>query len=325
MLLMTHGYSATDVGESVARTVELCRQVDDRGRLLVATWRLLSFHILRAEYASTRRLALSLLDHPAAAHDSTFPATGHRALGVVALSAGDLVGAQAHLVQAIAAMGGGADPTGVGAFEVLPAAFARDFLALTLWLRGDADGGGQMMGEALAVARDGGPFSESFSQYLAAMRGVFGNDVDAVRRHAHASHALAVRHGFALNEAIASALLAWADGTVARMKEALTAGARAGASQWRHFLLTLLAQVLWRRRRGRSALAVLDTALAHTAETGEGFYEPEIHRLRAEIHGSSGDGAAAAGALEEAVASARSQSSLVFLERALAGVARLSG
>jgi hypothetical protein len=37
VLLVTQGYSAPPVGQAVARAVDLCRQVDDADRLLVAT------------------------------------------------------------------------------------------------------------------------------------------------------------------------------------------------------------------------------------------------------------------------------------------------
>jgi adenylate cyclase len=332
---MTRGYSASEVGQTVARTVELCRQVGDRDRLLVATWRLLSFHILRAEYASTRQLATSLVDHEQKVGNQVFAATGYRALGAVAFSEGGLIEAREHLQRAIALIDAEPDPPLVGAFEVDPGAFARDFLALDLCLLGEAAMAEQVMDEALAAARHrGDPFTVSFSLHLAASLAVFQGDAPRARYLAEEAFAVATKHGYGLTRAIADTFRAWAaselgDRGVAtnRMKHGLEAAGSAGAAQWRHFLLALLAQALWRRGRPRAALSVLDNALAHTVTTGERFYEPEVHRLRAEILlGVSPDSnrREAEAALRRAASVARSQSSVLFLERAETALRRMT-
>ncbi|MGH9279801.1 MAG: hypothetical protein ACRD12_17095, partial [Acidimicrobiales bacterium] len=316
VLLVTRGYSAPEVGHAVARAVELSRAAGDAPRLLVATWRLLSFHILRAEYGSTRRLATALLDHPDGA------ATAHRALGAVCFSEGDLPAARHHLERSIALIDTSARDPAERAFEVHPASFARDFLALDLWLTGETERAATVMDAAVATARSlGHPFSECFSRLFAATMAVFEDDRAGARAQSGAAMDVAARLGYGLLHAMAAAITGWADRDVDRMKAALAAAGDAGAAQWRHFFLSLLAQVVWERGRPRSALKVLDAALGHVEATGERFYEPELHRLRAGILlGESPDDAEEA--LRRAVAMARRQSSAMFLRRAEADLAR---
>jgi DNA-binding SARP family transcriptional activator len=334
VLLMTRGYCAPAVGEAVARAVDLCRQLDDGDRLLVATWRLLSFHILRADYGSTAELAASLLERPEATHDPLFAATGHRALGAVRLSQGDLLPARDHLETVIGLLADDRHAPLVAAFEVHPAAFARDFLALDLWLLGETQRAEDVMAEAVETARDRDhPFSLSFSLYFAAVLGVLEGDAAIARANAEMSIELAARHGYRLLHAVAGALGGWADvehgdvdGGTRRLRQALSAAAETGALQWRHFVLALLAHAVWRRGRPRAALTVLDKALDHAQATGERFYEPEIHRLRGEILlavPGEGKRAEAEGALSRAMAVARGQGSVVFLGRAQSDLDRL--
>lgn len=327
LLLMSHGYSAPEVGLAVADDLQLSRALGDDHHLLRSTWRLLSFHVLRAEYAPAHDLALSLVEHAEVAADPAFATIGQQALGAIAFNRGDLIDAREHLERAIelAEQAELAGPgLAVAPLEVHPAAFARSHLALAVWLLGNGTRAEKLMREALATAGED-PHSISFTLNLAASLASFRGDAGEARDRADESLALASRHGFRQIRSVAAILRAWAaveldppEGSTKALKEALNEGGAAGARQWSHFFLGLLARALWRRDRPRAALVVLDRALDHAATTGERFYEPELHRLRAEIVVASSpeNASLAVASLQRAVALAKAQGSLTFLARA---------
>jgi predicted ATPase len=97
-------------------------------------------------------------------------------------------------------------------------------------------------------------------------------------------------------------------------------GARVADSQWDCILAESLAQA----GRYDEALAVLDTVAAFIDESNERFYEPELHRLRAEIAiATTHDGAAAEKHLLRALELAKKRGARAHELRAATGLCAL--
>jgi len=87
----------------------------------------------------------------------------------------------------------------------------------------------------------------------------------------------------------------------------------------------LCALALGQAKAGRpeEGLATLEETLTQVDETGERYWEAEIHRLRAEIHLLLGDERAAEASLEKGIEIARWQSGKALELRATTDLARL--
>jgi predicted ATPase len=90
------------------------------------------------------------------------------------------------------------------------------------------------------------------------------------------------------------------------------------------FLLALLAEVHGDLGRPAEGLEVVQEGLDHAAQTGERFYEAELHRLRGELLlRSPGGEASAEGCFLRAIELARSQGAKSWELRAATSLARL--
>jgi predicted ATPase len=86
----------------------------------------------------------------------------------------------------------------------------------------------------------------------------------------------------------------------------------------------LLAELLTKAGAWNEALAVLGDALATVGATGERWFEPELHRLKAEalIASAAGDPAEAEASLGRALILAREQGARIWELRAATALAR---
>jgi predicted ATPase len=160
-----------------------------------------------------------------------------------------------------------------------------------------------------------------FAGILHQLRG----DPSETRRHAEASIAIASEEGFSFWFAGSTVLRGWArtmadDGDSAGIDE-ICRGVRdwldTGSRTYHTYYLGLLADALLARGRAEEAMAVVNDAIA-AAETLEGLYEAELHRLKgcclAKIPGVRP--ADARHAFEQAAAIARRQGAVGFERRA---------
>jgi len=172
-----------------------------------------------------------------------------------------------------------------------PGMFARVMLAWTLWPLGHFDQAAKCAEEAIILARGlSHPNSLGFALGLAGAVDQNRGDVAATERHGAELIALSTEQGFPHWLGLGHVLHGWARkerGAHAAGIEEIAGGratwkmigARVADSQWDCIHAESLAQA----GRHDEALAVLDGCAAFIEESNERFYEPEVHRLRAEI------------------------------------------
>ena len=97
-----------------------------------------------------------------------------------------------------------------------------------------------------------------------------------------------------------------------------------GSELGRSYFLALLADVLGAGGRPDEALAALAEADGLSAATGEGFWRPEIHRLRGDLLLRTADEAGAEAAYRTALDEAHRQQARSHELRAVTSLARLS-
>src|SRR5262249_6421910 len=171
-----------------------------------------------------------------------------------------------------------------------PGVICKAYGAVARWLLGYPDAAERHSEAAIAMSRELSPTSQAVALHFAAM-------LHQLRRHgprtgacAEASAAIAVEHGFAFWLAGAGVMNGWAlaaAGAPAEGIDCLRRGLRdwqeTGSVTYRTYYLGLLAEVLGGQGQVEESGRVLDEALALVRQTGETFYEAELHRLRGEL------------------------------------------
>ena len=115
-------------------------------------------------------------------------------------------------------------------------------------------------------------------------------DIQAVRDQAEAAITVATAQGFALVQALGPIMRGWAvavqehstEGLV-QIQQGLDTYRSTGAEFQRPHFLTLLAEAAGLLGQPEGGLAALEEALTLVQQTGEGYYEAELHRQRGEL------------------------------------------
>jgi predicted ATPase len=172
-----------------------------------------------------------------------------------------------------------------------PGVCCRCYSALTLWELGYPDQALRAIQEALSLARElSHPLTSVIAMYFAAWVHYHRGENHAAAEMAEAAVALATPHGFSpwLEDAarLRSCLTiepGRGQTAIARLPSAAAVGP-AGRESWREvFSLCLLARAYGALDQSEKALAVLSEAVAMAEKHIEGFYEPELYRLKGEL------------------------------------------
>jgi class 3 adenylate cyclase/tetratricopeptide (TPR) repeat protein len=327
------GFSSAECGQAYTRALELCRALGDAPEIFAVLSGLGSYEITRAGFARCRSLAQECLQRAAAQPGRPPFVMGHLLLGGTLFLEGELAAAREHLEKALALYE--EDWPSRRAKQVL---YVQDqkstglcYLALTLTLMGDTEGGLRSAQDGLAHSRSlGGPHTINYSLcYLAAVQHIRG-DAHAALRSATESLASAREQGFAtwvgISQMIRGAALVGTGEINAGLAEIVRG--REGhtsieASAYQPYGLSLLAEALLAAGQPAEALSALERALAISQATGERFYEAEVLRLRAQAQALDGNRGEAKRSLEQALALARRQGARLFEERGAQALARM--
>jgi predicted ATPase len=204
---------------------------------------------------------------------------------------GELVSARAHLDQGIALY----DPQQHRAHAFLygqdPGVAIRCYAALTLWLLGYPDQARTRGYEAFTLAQElSHPFSLAYALGHVATFHQFGREAQATHERADAEIGLCTEQRFAYYLARGTMLRGWAlaergqgaEG-MAQVRQGLAAEQATGAKLQRPYYLALLAETYGKVGQAKEGLRVVAEALAAVHNSGERFYEAELHRLKGEL------------------------------------------
>jgi predicted ATPase len=118
----------------------------------------------------------------------------------------------------------------------------------------------------------------------------YQHDAQQAQECSEAAIALSVEQGFPYWLAWGTILRGWAlaeqgscDEGIAQMLEGLTAYQATGAEFGRPYFMALLAEAYANAGQAQAGLDVLAEALSIVGNTGERFYEAELHRLKGEL------------------------------------------
>jgi predicted ATPase len=163
--------------------------------------------------------------------------------------------------------------------------------AWSLWNLGYPEQALQQSRAALALARqDASPYGLALATFMAAELHISRRETQRVREMAEDHLALCTEHGFPQWLANSYICRGWAlveagEGAagVAQMREGLTAMHAIGADVSRSRYLALLGEACGATGQIAEGLSLLAEARAFAEQSGERFFEAEIHRLRGEL------------------------------------------
>jgi class 3 adenylate cyclase/predicted ATPase len=331
-LLHGRGHSQPETIAVFARARQLAAGIEDVVARFSAYYGMWMGSFVRADLAPMREVAvLSLRD---ARHSPGSPAAG-RALhvyGVTCWFQGDYAGARTHLEQALAAYDHERDHRLAPRFVFDDRVVTTGWLAVVVWALGKVDQAIHLLDSALSLARQSGhlPTIAWVHAYRCRFAGICRKP-GLARLHAEEVLRLAREHGLPMRLADGSFYHGWArwcagdgDGEAAM---------REGLALWNemHYRLfapltgTLLAECEAEAGRAEVGLATLDAQLAAIEQTGERWFDAEVHRVRGKLllKQRRPDVAAAEAAFMRAIEIARSQQTRIFELRAALSLAKL--
>jgi class 3 adenylate cyclase/predicted ATPase len=324
----TKGYSATDVGETIARARALAEQIDRPDDLVPLSLNQWSFHLMRAEYKQALSLAEQVEKLGESRGDVTAQLVGREVSGLTRFWLGELVIARALLEQCY----GLADPAHRSIAGLGEDSYATmlAFLAATLAHLGYIDQARARINEALSEARRIG-HGRTLANVL-----MYAFIIDSVTRsretHANAEEllALSTEHEFPLFLAWATILRGTSLTLLGQVREGLTLLIQGLAEVRATGCVAITSRILMRIARthamlGQSmeGLKCLDEAAQMVETTEERVYEAELHRLRGELLNAIGDQPAAERSYHQAITVAKRQSAKPFELMASTSLARL--
>jgi DNA-binding winged helix-turn-helix (wHTH) protein/tetratricopeptide (TPR) repeat protein len=329
-LLTSKGYAAPETADAYREARRLCERLGDGAHLLPVLYGLWNTSLVGGQPRAALEIAEAFL---ALGERARHPgiAVAHRAVAWPLLFLGDPAGALIHLEQIPSSFDGATTAALIAAFGEDPVATGSSVLAWARWFCGDEEGASTAIAAALdRAATLGHPLTETYVHTLAALLAQMREEPETALSHATRAASIASKHGILVFEALASTPLAWAtaraglgDGIILE-REALAGMARTRTAATLTAAMATLAELLAVAGDSDGALAAIGEAVEAVQRTEERYYEPEVHRIRAQILAERGATADAAAAAATAVSAAEAQGSKPFAARARHLLATLS-
>jgi DNA-binding winged helix-turn-helix (wHTH) protein/tetratricopeptide (TPR) repeat protein len=323
------GWSAPEAEAAYRRVRELANALGERQRASDALFGLAVLNEYRGEYTTTQALLEDRLREDAAESRSA-AAASHELLACSLFHQGAFSAALEHAERALSY--GPAEP------DVAMVAMGEDTLvschawaSLALWALDEPEAALERAATAVALARS--PERAHGLAFAlvnkARLQQLLGNSEHAGGPAAEAA-AIAAEQGIPYLGAAARILAGWSSACTgseaeghAELRAGLDAHAATGARMDRAYFLGLLADACLRTGSIDDGRAAVREALALAGPHRPFFYEPALHRLQGELLAAAGEHAAAAAALDAAIASARRLGGPVLERRA--GATRVPG
>jgi predicted ATPase len=255
----------------------------------------------------------------------------HLAKGLHALYLGDLIVSRDHFEDGLAFY----EPSGQERREYQhigdPGSFSYSYLARALWILGDVDRAFDCSHQSLTLARTLKiPLPRAQALGMHTLLLLVRRDNAQARQYAGEAIEYASRHGFAYWLVLGSMCEGWliaqegdADRGIEQFRRFLDLYLQQGAKLGLSWFLGVLGEMHAQSGRHEEASDLLGQALAHVEETGERYYEAEIHRLEGELALLRGDRAAAEQCFQCALSVAQRQSAVSWELRAAVSLGRL--
>lgn len=338
-LLVALGYSLTTTSSwaspvlerTYSRACELCLQLDDERQLFTVLQGLWACQLLRANYRAADEAAAKLFAIAEQRTDEGLYLEAHIALGLTRLWTARFDDVREQLDHVLFLY----DPD---RYSPDARAYGQDARVLSLiyraWLNGWLGFPGraeQDIANGISEGhKSGNAHSLVFAMVYRLVIDLNLRDAQSLRRNAEQAVRMASDSGFDQWLMIARFFDGWArvllgegEAGITQMQECFAEYRNTGARLGDSFFLTLLAEVHALTGRSLRGLVMIDEALAMAADSGEGYYKAEIHRIKGELLRSIGNDAQAEEYFRLALNLARKQRAQAWELRSASSMAQL--
>ena len=291
-LMATKGYAASEVVQAYTRARALCQQIGETPEHLPILWNLWLFYLARSEHQTAMELGVQCLQLAQSVQDTALLLEAHYAMGVSWFILGNSALACTHLERTIALY----DPV---QHHVLtyryasldPGIASLSIYAWALWMRGYPAQARVYLDKALSLAQHlAHPYTLARTLHYDTILGHLRRDATTVRAQADAAITMATAQRFPLGGASGPIMRGWAiaiqehnpEGLV-QIRQGLAMYQSIGAALHRPHFLSMLAEAAGFLGQPEEGLATLEEALTLVEQTGERYYEAELHRQRGEL------------------------------------------
>jgi tetratricopeptide (TPR) repeat protein len=284
------GYGAPAVERALCRARDLAEQLGESPQLFGVLRGLVGFYKLRARLDEGFEVARRLMRLAEQTQDTALALEATWERGSVEFLLGRLVDARAHLERAIALYDPDRHAAHAAIFGEHPAVASHLHAAWASWMLGYPDQALRHAETAVALAQEARhPNSLAMAYAFSASVHQLRGEPAAARARAVAATTFATEQRLPLWAAMGTIFSGWA------AAEADEAGAideiHAGLDGWRAtgarlgipFVFGVLADVHRNRGHAADGLALVAEAFAEMDQTGERYYEAELHRLEGEL------------------------------------------
>ncbi|RRH90953.1 adenylate cyclase [Mesorhizobium tamadayense] len=332
-LMTAKGWAAPEVGRANARARELCERLGDTNRLFPVLYGDWVFHVVRAELEAGRKAGEELLRRAREQQDLAAEVVGNRIVGTDAFLRGEVTIARENLERSLALYDPQRDRSLAFLFAQDPRVAGLSVLSWALLALGHPEQAQARSNEALADARELSHrntlgYALLYGCILSQLRG----DWREARERADSLITLARAQGSPHFLGVGMVVRGWTLGETGELQAAI-AQIREGIASWQMtgagflvpFFLSLLAHVETQAGGAKKGLDLLTDGLGRVRETGERWFEAELHRLTGELmlQLPTVDRAKVEARFRHAAAIARRQRADLWELRAITSLARL--
>jgi predicted ATPase/class 3 adenylate cyclase len=332
-LMATQGWAASEAGRANARARDLCEQIGATAQLWPALYGQWVFHGVRAEHNAARQVADEFLRRAQDHRVASATVVAHRISGTGAFWRGEVATARIHLEHALALYDPQQDRSLAFLYVQDPRVAALSALSWTLFALGYPEQARVRSRDALDTARELAhlntlAYGLLFGCFFEQFRGAGHEAQD----RAEALVTLSTEQNFPHFLAAATMIRGWAltqlgelETGLAQLRQGLPAWRATGAGLYEPYFLGLQAEAHGRSGAVQEGLDLVAKALDRVEETGERWFEAELHRMMGELmlRLPRSDQTAAEARFGHAAATARLQGAKLWELRAATRLARL--
>jgi len=291
-LLIAKGYGAPEVKAAYSRARELSQRGGNPAQVfptLLGLWR---SSVVESRLRTSRELAEQLLELGQRAEEPSLLAVAHSTLGLTLTLLGEWATARLHLETGRDLYNADHRHSYVYVFGAHDPGVARlAYLGRTLWHLGYPQQALMASQDSVALARKvSHPYALGFALVFASRVHQLRRDSVATQELAEEAIALSTERGFPHWVAIGTILRGWAVAmrepgpqAIAQIEQSIEAWRGTGIGSSQSYWLGLLAEAYKRLGQPREGLTVLAEALDRVEETGERWWEAELHRAPGRI------------------------------------------
>jgi predicted ATPase/class 3 adenylate cyclase len=290
-LTAIRSYAAADVGDNYRSAHALCKRMGAAPKIFSVLQGLYRFYLVSAELQTALDTTTQLLDIAEKAQDQNLLMEAHQAQAFSLGFRGELQPAQEHFDKCMALLDPERFRGRMHSYSTDTATSALGLGALIAWLRGYPDRSAATAERALARARDvDHPYTLAWALSYAAVLHQLRGDVSMTRHFAEECVALSRQRDFPFWLASGHIKRGWALANqgeaaegIAELREGLADWSKTGARIYTPYFTCCLAEAYLAAGQPAEGLAPLTEVIAVVQRSGEGWWQPELYRMKGEL------------------------------------------